>query len=87
MNVRALRTSRPGPARGGWGGVPKVAREFLPWPIGVLVVAPMGWCSRSWGGVPKRCPRIPAARWCGVPKVGVVFQNVVPEPPLCILLM
>ena len=30
--------------------------------------------------------RGPAARWDGVPKVGVVFQKVVPESPLCILL-
>ena len=26
-----------------WGGVPKVAPELLPWPVGVLVVASMGW--------------------------------------------
>ena len=74
-----------------WGGVPKVAPELLPWPVGVLVVVSMGWC---WGGVPKTChrildgvvcskiwggcPRIPTARWGGVPKVGV-FQKVVPE--------
>ena len=45
----------------------------------------MGWCSKSWGGVSKSCPRIPTARWGGVPKVGV-FQKVVPEFPLCILL-
>ena len=75
-----------------WGGTPKVAPELLPWPVGVLVVAPMGWCwggvvpessmgwcSKSWGGAPKNCPRIPMARWGGVPKVGVVFQKVVPE--------
>ena len=37
----------------------KVAPEPPPWPVGVLVVAPMGWCSKSWGGVPKSCPRIP----------------------------
>ena len=36
-----------------------VAPEFLPWPVGVLVVAPVGWCSKSWVGVPKSCPRIP----------------------------
>ena len=59
----------------------KVAPELLPWPVGVLVVAPMGWCSKSWGGVPKGWPRIPTARWGGVPKVGVVLQNVVPESP------
>ena len=84
-----------------WGGVPKVAPELLPWPVfsllrrwgGVGVVfqkvvpeSSMGWCSKSWGDVPKSCPRIPTARWGGVPKVGVVFQRVVPESPLCILL-
>ena len=37
----------------------KVAPEPPPWPVGVLVVEPMGWCSKSWGGVPKSCPRIP----------------------------
>ena len=37
----------------------KVAPEPPTWPVGVLVVAPMGWCSKSWGGVPKNCPRIP----------------------------
>ena len=47
-----------------WGGVPKVAPELLPWPVGVLVVASMGWC---WGGVPKSCPRI---------LDGVVFQKL-----------
>ena len=62
----------------------KVAPEPPPWPVGVLVVAPMGWC---WGGVPKSCPRIPTARWDGVPKVGVVLQKVVPESPLCILIL
>ena len=74
----------------------KVAQEPPPWPVGVLVVAPMGWCckklsqnpngsmgwcSKSWGGAPKNCPRIPAARWGGVLKVGVVFKKVVPESP------
>ena len=39
--------------------IPKVAPDLLPWPVGVLVVAPMGWCSKSWGGVPKSCPRPP----------------------------
>ena len=40
--------------------IQKVAPELLdPWRVGVLVVAPMGWCSKSWGGVPKSCPRIP----------------------------
>ena len=37
----------------------KVAPELLPWPVGVLVVAPMGCCTKSSGGVPKSCPRIP----------------------------
>ena len=41
----------------------------------------MGWCSKSLGGAPKSCPRIPMARWGGVPQVGVVFQKVVPESP------
>ena len=45
----------------------KVAPELLPWPVGVLVVAPMGWCSKSWGGIPKSCPRI---------LDGVVFQKL-----------
>ena len=65
-------------------------------------VVPEGWCSKSWGGAPNNCPRIPTARWGGVskvgvfqkvvpewggvPKVGVVFQKVVPESLLCILL-
>ena len=106
-------------------GVPKATPELLPWPVGVLVVASMGWCFKRlsqnphwggvpkvgvvlqkivrepligwcWGGVPKRCPRIldgvvfkklgwfskklsQNPRWGGVPKVGVVFQKVVPE--------
>ena len=46
----------------------KVAPEPPPWPIGVLVVATMGWCSKSWGGVPKSCPRILTLIWGGVPK-------------------
>ena len=25
----------------------KVAPELLPWPVGVLVVVPMGWCSKN----------------------------------------
>ena len=25
----------------------KVAPELLPWPVGILVVAPMGWCSKE----------------------------------------
>ena len=45
----------------------KVAPESPLWPVGVLVVAPMGWCSKSWGGVPKSCPRI---------LDGVVFQKL-----------
>ena len=59
-----------------WGGVPKVA-ELLPLPVGVFVVASIGWC---WGGVPKKLSRNP--RWGGVPKVRVVLQKVVPESPL-----
>ena len=55
----------------------KVAPELLPWPVGCAD----GWCSKSWGGVPKSCPRIPTARWGDVPKVGVVLQKVVPESP------
>ena len=66
-----------------WGGVPKVASELLPWPVGVFVVASMrwclvvfqkvvsessmGWCSKSWSGAPKSCPRI---------LDGVVFQTL-----------
>ena len=65
-----------------WGGVPKVGVVFQK----VVPESSVGWCSKSWGGVPKSCPRIPTARWGGVPKVGVVFQKVVPESPLCILL-
>ena len=70
-----------------WGGVPKVAPELLPWPVGVLVVASMGWCSKTlsqnprWDGVPKVgmvLQRV-VPEWGGVPKVRVVFQKVVPE--------
>ena len=53
-----------------WGGVPKVAPELLPWPVGVLVVAPMGWCFKTLSQNP---------RWGGVPKVGVMLQKFVPE--------
>ena len=59
-----------------WGGVPKVA-ELLPLPVGVLLVASIGWC---WGGVPKKLSQNPP--WGGVPKVRVVLQKVVPESPL-----
>ena len=45
----------------------KVAPEPPLWPAGVLIVAPMWWCSKSWGGVPKSCPRI---------LDGVVFQKL-----------
>ena len=74
-----------------WGGVGVVFQKVVPesW---------MGWCSRSWGGAPKSCPRIldrvvfKKLGWCsktlsqnppwgGVPKVGMVFQKVVPESP------
>ena len=51
-------------------GVPKVAPELLPWPVGVLVVASMGWRSKKLSQNPH---------WGGVPKVGVVLQKVVPE--------
>ena len=67
----------------------KVAPEPPPWPVGVLVVAPMGWCSKSWGGVPKSCPRIPTLSKLthmiiscrDLRLVALVFQKVVPEPP------
>ena len=52
-----------------WAGVPKVAPELLPWPVGVLVVASMGWCSKSWGGVPKSFPESPRLD-------GVLFQKL-----------
>ena len=67
-------------ARSGWWPwySKKMHQNPPPWPVGVLVV---GWCSKSWGGVPKSCPRIPTARWGGVPKVEVVLQKVVPESP------
>ena len=58
-----------------WGGFTKVA-ELLPLPVGVLVVASIGWC---WGGVPKKLSQNP--RWGGVPKVRVVLQKIVPESP------
>ena len=72
-----------------WAGVPKVAPEPSPWPVGVLVVAPMGWCSKSWGGVPKSCPRIPTLSKLthmiiscrDLRLVALVFQKVAPEPP------
>ena len=32
----------------------KVAPEPPSWPADVLIFAPMGWCSKSWGGVPKK---------------------------------
>ena len=57
----------------------------------------VGGPAARWAGVPKSCTRTPTlagwcsrccagARWDGVPKVGVVFQKVVPESPLCILI-
>ena len=55
----------------------KDAPEPPPWPVGVFVVALMGWCSKSWGGVPKKLSQNP--RWGGVPKVEVVLLKVVPE--------
>ena len=54
------------------GGVPKVTPEFLPWPVGVLVVASIGWCSKKLSQNP---------RWGGVPKVWLVLQKVVQESP------
>ena len=64
------------------GGVPKVAPELLPWPVGVLVVAPMGWRSKKlsqnprWGGVPEVGEVLSQnPRWGGVPKVRVLFQK------------
>ena len=68
------------------GWCSKKVPELLPWPVCVLMVAPgldgvvfqkLGWCSKKLSKNP---------RLGGVPKVGVVFQNVVPEFPLCILL-
>ena len=37
----------------------KVAPEPPPWPVGVLIVGPIEGRSKSWGGVPESCPRIP----------------------------
>ena len=59
-----------------WGGVGVVFQNVVP---ESPRLGSMGWCSKSWGGAPKSCPRIPTARWGGVPKVRVVFQKVVPE--------
>ena len=56
----------------------KVAPELLPWPVGVLV-APMGMVFQKLGWCSKKLSQNP--RWGGVPKVGVVFQKVVPESP------
>ena len=53
-----------------------------------LVGGPVGWCSKKLhqnfysGWLVFSLLR----RWGGVPKVGVVFQKVVPESPTCILL-
>ena len=62
-----------------WGAVQKIATEPPPWPVGVFVVAPMGWC---WGGVPQSCPRIPTARWGGVPKSLKSPQEIIMSGPL-----
>ena len=71
----------------------KVAPEPPPWPVGVLVVArgSMGWCSKSWGGVPKSCPRIPtqyttpAHNFVVGPVSGVVrYKNLV-FPSVCMV--
>ena len=58
----------------------------------------VGCPAARWDCVPESCTRSPTlagwcfrcsagARWGGVPKVGVVFQKVVPVSPLCILLL
>ena len=72
-----------GVARGlvGGPGVPKSCTRTLTLAGWCSRCCADGWCSKSWGGVPKSCPRIPTARWVGVPKVGVVLQKVVPESP------
>ena len=53
-----------------------------------LVGGPAGWCSKKLhqNSYPGRLVFSLLCRWGGVPKVGVVFQKVVPESPLCILL-
>ena len=79
-----------------WGGVPKVGVVLKK----VVPKSSMGWSSKSWVGAPKSCSRIldgvvfQKLGWCSK-KVfpespwidGVVFQKVVPESPLCILLL
>ena len=42
-----------------------------------VVFQKLGWCSKKLSQNP---------RWDGIPKVGMVFQKVVPESHLCILL-
>ena len=66
-----------------WGGVPKVALELLPWPVGVLFVASMGWCSKSWGVVVPESPRLDGVvfqklGWCSkkLSQNGAVFQKL-----------
>ena len=46
-----------------WGDFPKVGAGAVP-------ESSMGWCSKSWGGFPKSCPRMGwcSKSWCGVPK-------------------
>ena len=60
------------------GGV-EVAAELLP------CIGDAGRLRAIWL-VLSLLRRGPAARWSGVPKVGVVFQKVAPEHPSCILL-
>ena len=135
---RLVGSARQCPTLAVWAlrlGVPKVAAELLPWPVGVTSMgwcskklsqnphwggvlkvgvvlqkvvpessmgwcwvvfqkvvpeSSMGWCSKRWGGVPKSCPRIldgvvfQKLGWCS--KSWGVFQKVVPESPLCLLL-
>ena len=56
----------------GGPGIPKSCTRTPPWPVGVLVVAPMEWCSKSWGGVPKKLSENPhsgcSKSWGDVPK-------------------
>ena len=52
-----------------WGGVPKVAPELLPWPVGVLVVATMGGFPKVRVVFQKVVPESPRLD-------GVVFQKL-----------
>ena len=72
--------------------IPSMFRSFSVGFDGV-VFQKFGWCSKtllqnphgSMGWCSKKLSQ--NSRWGGVPKVGVVFQKVVPESPLCILLL